>query len=307
MGLCLPPDHSPENSHTAVTDWFKHNPLTGGLAAVALVLALAGLYFAYSQNAAFVGQADAFNANTAALQQLQSASPFPDGENLKAAEAEAAKAAEILAGLATEVAGQTAAADPGLTPRDFQDKLSSAVAAAEEMAAARKVSLPAEFYLGFADYKAQPPSESAAPMLGRQLESIANVTKLLLESGVERLVAVRRTPLPSEKDAQPGENGEAGLRLDPFDVEFVAEPAAFRTALSAIVAGRPIVMVRLVSVANSNPKPPAKDSADAGRESAEPPAAGQTTTGIPVVFGKESLSVKLRLAAVSLPPAAAEE
>ena len=295
-----------------MTDWFKQNPFTGGLVAVTLLLALAGLYFAHAQSAAFVEQTDAFNANTSSLQQLQSAKPFPDEANLRAAEAEAVKAAEILDGLASEVAGQAAASDPGLTPRDFQDKLSSAAAAAEEMAAARKVSLPDEFYLGFSEYKAQPPSEEAAPMLGPQLETIANVTKLLLESGVKELVAIERAPLASESeqretDAQPGESSGTALRLDPFDVDFVADPVAFRTALSAIVASRPIVMVRLVSVANSSPTPPAKDSAAAGQEGAEPPAEGESTTEIPVVFGKETLSVKLRLASVSPPAAAAKD
>ena len=295
-----------------MTNLFNENPFAAGLAAATAVLTLAAIYFAYSQSAALVEQTDIFNTNTTTLGRLQSAKPFPNEENRKAAEDEAKLAAKILDGLAAEVARQSAAADPNLTPRDFQDKLSSAAAAAEAAAASTKVVLPEDFYLGFADYKAQPPSEAAAPMLGQQLESIANVTGLLLKSGIRQLVGIERAPLPTESESNDEESqsgkSNAAVQLAPFDVEFVADPVAFRNALSAIVTAQPIVLVRLVSVTNSSPTPPAKESAAAPQATAEPQAAsGEGTTEIPVVFGKETLNVKLRLASVSVAAATPKE
>jgi hypothetical protein len=292
-----------------VKNWFKANPFTGGLAAATAVLTLAALYFAYAQNASFVEQTDTFAGNTASLGALQSSKPLPNTESLKSAEAEAKQAGTIIEALAADLAGQTAALDPDLTPRDFQDKLSAAAAAAETTATAAGVTLPEDFYLGFADYKAQPPPEAAAPMLGQQLETITNFTDLLLKSGIKQLIGIERAPLPAEsepadKDNQDGDGEDVAVRLAPFDVEFVADTSAFRNALSAIIAARPIVLIRLVNVTNSNPAPPAKASAADTREGAESLPSVEDATGIPVLFGKETLNVKLRLASVSEAPTA---
>jgi len=294
-------------------NWFKANPFVGALVASTAILMLAGLYFAYTQHTAFIEQTDAFASNNSSLASLQSAKPFPNEANLKAAEEEAKSAAKILGDLAAEVARQSIPLDPTLTPRDFQDKLSAAAATAEKAANSAGVSLPEDFYLGFSAYKAQPPPEAAAPVLGQQLETIANVTGLLLKSGIRQLVGIERAPLRAEGPEIAGEQDTptkaqlAAVELAPFDVEFVAEQSALRGALSAIITAQPMVLVRLVSVTNSSPAPPAKESAGATQESAPPGSATEGSGEIPVAFGKETLNVKLRLASVSVTPAAAKE
>ena len=292
-------------------NWFKENPFSGALVAATAFLTLLGLYFAYTQNASFVEQTDAFAANNSSLGRLQSSKPFPNDANLKAAEEEAKSAAKILGDLAAEVARQTTPLDPNLTPRDFQDKLSAAAATAEAAATSAGVSLPEDFYLGFSAYKAQPPSEAAAPVLGQQLETIANVTGLLLKSGIRQVVGIDRPPLRAEESESEEKRGEptqaelAAVQLAPFDVEFVADQSSFRSALSAITTAQPMVLVRLVSVANSSPAPPAKESTGGTQETSEPAATTEGAGEIPVAFGKETLNVKLRLASVSVTPAAA--
>jgi hypothetical protein len=294
-------------------NWFKDNPFVGALVASTAVLTLAGLYFAYTQHTAFIEQTDAFGSNNSSLASLQSAKPFPNEANLKAAEEEAKSAAKILGDLAAEVARQSIPLDPALTPRDFQDKLSAAAATAEKAANSAGVSLPEDFYLGFSAYKAQPPPEAAAPVLGQQLETIANVTRLLLKSGIRQLVGIERAPLRAEGPKSEEEENKsvsaelAAAQLAPFDVEFIADQSAFRSALSAITTAQPVVLVRLVSVSNSSPAPPAKESASATQETAELAATTEGASEIPVAFGKETLNVKLRLASVSVTPAAAEK
>ena len=294
-------------------NWFKDNPFAGALSAATALFTLVALYFAYTQNASLVEQTDAFAANNASLGRLQSAKPFPNDANLKAAEEEAKSAGKILGDLAAEVARQTTPLDPNLTPRDFQDKLSAAAATADEAAATAGINLPEDFYLGFSAYKAQPPSEAAAPVLGQQLETIANVTSMLIKSGVRQLVGIERAPLRAEEpkgeeeENKPDSAELAAVQLAPFDVEFVADQSAFRSALSAITTAQPVVLVRLVSVTNSSPAPPAKESASATQETAEPAATTEGASEIPVAFGKETLNVKLRLASVSVTPAAAKE
>ena len=293
-------------------NWFKVNPFLGGLTILTTLAAAAGLYFVAGQHAAFIEQSDAYANNVSTLNNLQSAKPFPDDANLQAAQAEDKRAAEVFSGLASAVAGQSAPRDNSLSPQQFQDKLSEAASDALAKAQAGGIALPEDFYLGFAQYKTQPPTAAAAPALGQQLASISNVVRLLLESRVTEITAITRTPLPEEDESKEDQaRNEAGklpeLLLAAFDVEFVAEQANFRQALNSIANARPMVLVRLVSVANSKPVPPSKENP---LENAEEPAAAETPDQpppIPVLFGQESLTIKLRLASVSVRAAAPKE
>jgi hypothetical protein len=284
-------------------NWFKQNPFLGGLALLTGMATAAGLYFGSVQKAALTEQSDAYASNISKLNSLQSAKPFPDEANLQAAKAESELATAVLNGLASAVADQSAPRDNSLSPQQFQDKLSEAASAAIKQAQTAGIALPEDFYLGFAPYKAQPPAAAATPALGQQLASISNVLGLLLESRVREITAINRAPLPEESEAEKEQGGTpAGqlpdLLLAPFDVEFVADQANFRQALSSIASAQPMVLVRLVSVANSQPTAPAKEDPLAGG----PPdtATADQPASIPVLFGQETLTVKLRLASVSV-------
>ena len=293
-------------------NWFKANPFLGGLTLLTALAAAAGLYFASGQHAAFIEQSDAYANNVSTLNNLQSAKPFPDDANLQAARAEDERAAEVFSGLASAVAGQSAPRDNSLTPQQFQDKLSEAASDTLAKAQAGGIALPEDFYLGFTQYKTQPPTAAAAPALGQQLASISNVVRVLLESRVTEITSITRTPLPEEAEKEedqgrPEVGKLADLLLAAFDLEFVAEQANFRQALNAIANAQPMVLVRLVSVANSNPVAPSKENP---LENAEEPAAAETPDQpppIPVLFGQESLTIKLRLASVSVRAAAPKE
>ena len=293
-------------------NWFKANPFLGGLTILTTLAAAAGLYFVAGQHAAFIEQSDAYANNVSTLNNLQSAKPFPDDANLQAAQAEDKRAAEVFSGLASAVAGQSAPRDNSLSPQQFQDKLSEAASDVLAKAQVEGVVLPEDFYLGFTQYKNQPPTAAAAPALGQQLASISNVVRLLLESRVTVITSVTRNPLPEEAETKEGQpRTEAGklpdLLLAAFDLEFVAEQANFRQALNSIANAQPMVLVRLVSVANSKPVPPSKENP---LENADEPAAAEAPDQpppIPVLFGQESLTIKLRLASVSVSAAAPKE
>lgn len=293
-------------------NWFKANPFLGGLALFTAVAAAAGLYFASGQHAAFTEQSDAYANNVSTLNNLQSATPFPDEANLQAARAEDQRAAEVFRGLVAAVGGQSAPRDNSLTPQQFQDKLSEAASDASAKAQAGGIILPEDFYLGFTQYKTQPPTAAAAPALGQQLVSISNVVRLLLESRVTEITAITRTPLPEEAESKEEEaQNETGklpdLLLAAFDVEFVAEQANFRQALNSVVSAQPMVLVRVVSVANSNPLAPSKENPLENEGEPTATESPDQPPPIPVLFGQENLTVKLRLAAVSVSAGALKE
>lgn len=289
-------------------DWFRQNPFLSGLIAATVVLGGAGLYFVSTQSAALTEQTELYATHTGTLNRLQSSKPFPNDANRAAAQADLEAAESTLKKLSDTIASQSEPVKP-LTPEQFQDELSKKVAATAAAAATAGVQLPDGFYLGFDDYRTQPPSPDAAPLLGQQLNSIERSVSMLISSGVKSIVGVTRPKLPSElpgggagkKDGKPPGDKDAGgamnLSLAPFDVSFVSDQAAFRDAMAALTTSEPMVFLRLLSVANEQPVAPTK----AAPEATPAPAADGTggEPAIPVIFGQEMLNVTMRLAAIS--------
>lgn len=292
-------------------DWFRQNPLLGGLLAATAGLALVGGYFVQTAQTFYAEQSEAYTTHTGTLSRLQGAKPFPSEANRAAAQAELDSAEKTLQELTTYVESQSDPVRP-LSPQEFQDELSKKVAAITEAAAKSSVALPEEFYLGFDAYRTTPPPPAAAALLGQQLLAVEEVVNQLIKARVNTISNINRRLLPVEtpagdaaktkKDAPAEGKGSklAHLALAPFDVAFEGDQSASRAAMGAIVTARPLIFIRLASVTNSQPIAPSKE---APAEAPAPATEGQTASGIPVLFGQETLQIVLRLAAISGPEA----
>jgi hypothetical protein len=283
-------------------DFFKRDPFTGGLAAATALLVLGALYFVYTSHSLLSEQAESYNSSTATLGQLQSANPFPSEANLAAVSAEVDDAKRLFAALSEYVSKQSAPLDTSLTPQQFQDSLNSKVGELSKLAAEKGTLLPEDFYLGFGEYRTQPPSAAAAPLLGQQLQSVANIASLIIKAGAKEMTSISRRPLAVETTAEESTNKDQppAVAMAPFDIAFVCEQAVFRDAFAGIVSATPLVFVRLLSVTNSQPAAPPKSGGETAAPATEDTSAGQ----IPVVFGRETLQVNMRLASVSSAPTA---
>jgi len=286
---------------------FQRDPFTAGLAIASALLVLGAIYFAYSAHSSFSEKAEAHEASVATLNRLRSARPFPDKNNLEAVTGEVQQTKQLLARLSSVIREQSAPLDTSLTPQKFQDVLNAKVGELAKQAAQKGTVIVDDFYLGFDEYRTQPPSPAAAPLLGQQLESIANVTSLIINAGVSEISSVERQRLPAESSPPPGEADQSPLQASPvtmipFDISFVCNHSAFRSAFEAVVSATPLVFIRLVSVANSQPAPPPKAPPAAEISAAEEAPVER----IPVLFGRETLNVKLRLASVSATPTSAQ-
>lgn len=294
-------------------DWFRKNPFAGGLAVLTAVLSLAALYFLGTTHSSFTAESEAYASNTSTLAQLQSASPGPTEENLQATSQELEQAKSVLGRLASVIAAESAPFQASLTPQQFQDALAERIETLTAEAEAAKVTLPEDFSLGFDRYRTEPPSAAAAPFLGQQLESIANVAGLLVKARVKQIASLGRPELTQENESEgqeaagtEGGNDLPAISLAPFDITFEADQANFREALNSIVATKPVIFVRLLAVENAQPEPPPRQGAPVDAEPAadqEKPDAEQ----VPVVFGRETLMVTMRLAAISADGAKAKE
>jgi hypothetical protein len=286
-------------------DLFTKNPFAGALAAVTVILSIAALYFLYSAHSTFTSESDTYAANTGRLSQLQGARPGPNQENLQALKEELEQARTILERLSGTIAEESAPFDATLTPQKFQDALAEQVDALAAEAEKVGVALPEDFALGFERYRTEPPSPVAAPFLGQQLESIGNVAALLIKARIKSIASFARAPLPQELEenaedsrATPGEDRLADVTLAPFDILFEADQSNFRDAINSLVAAKPVVFLRLLDVANSQPKAPPKPDLNAPAQSGAEGGVSESSQ-VPVVFGQESLVVTMRLAAVS--------
>jgi len=286
---------------------FQRDPFTASLAIASALLVLGAIYFAYSAHSSFSEKAEAHETSVATLNRLRSARPFPDQNNLDAVTGELQQTQQLLARLSSLIREQSAPLDTSLTPQKFQDVLNAKVGELAKQAAQKGTVIADDFYLGFGEYRTQPPSPAAAPLLGQQLESIAHVTSLIINAGAAEISGVERQRLPAELSPPPGEADQSPLpaspvTMIPFDISFVCSHSAFRSAFEAVVSATPLVFIRLVSVANSQPAPPPKAPAAAEVSAAEEAPVER----IPVVFGRETLNIKLRLASVSATPTSAQ-
>lgn len=287
-----------------MTDWFKNNPFLAALTATCIVLLVGGGYFLFAEMGRLSEEQSSFDQKKMQLQRLQRAKPHPN----QASVVEARKEAEEAAGLLQELAKELSVSVPSTTPQAFQDELAEMVKNITGKAAAKKIGLPENFYLGFEQYETQLPAAAIASRLLLQLRSINAVATVLLESQVGSLGSIVRTPVAGENGSDTEEADDDGnrkkkpeseapeLEIVPFDISFNADQSAFRTAFNRISEIEPPVFVGLVAIDNSSPLPPSRTG--------EPPAseaqAGQPApqSDIRPIVGRETLNVSMRLASV---------
>lgn len=288
-----------------MNNWFKNNPFPASLAAVAAVLLIVGGYFLFAEMGRLGEEQSSFEQKKMQLQRLQRNKPYPNQASVDATRKEGEEAAALLQQLAKELAVDA----PPTTPQAFQDELAGMVKAITEKAAARKIGLPENFYLGFEQYETQLPPADVVPRLSLQLRSVNAVATLLLESQVRSLGAIVRSPVsgesgsvPEDTESEKGskkkpESAAPELEMVPFDISFNSDQSAFRTAFNRITELQPPVFIRLVAVENSSPLAPSKTGEPEVSDGKTEQGAAQSM-GIRPVVGRESLNVNLRLAGV---------
>ncbi|MCA1963431.1 MAG: Amuc_1100 family pilus-like protein, partial [Prosthecobacter sp.] len=87
--------------------------------------------------------------------------------------------------------------DKPTTNTEFQAKLKARIAEIRKLAGNK---LPADFNLAFDQYTSElPKSDQVAAQLSTYLDSVEEIVKLAVKSGVQSILLFERSPLPSEK------------------------------------------------------------------------------------------------------------
>ncbi len=252
---------------------------------------------------------DAYGQAVQKLQQLQNRVPFPNEANVHKAEALREAFKQRLTSLEAALAKYQTPINPAITPQEFQDTLRATVNRVASKAEEAGVKLPENFYLGFDQYRDNLPLEKAAPQLAWQLEILSGLVENLIGPSAENPVvrsidALARAPLPIENSGEAKAAGD--LRKLPFQISFTAEQGKFRMAFNDFLKNPQFLIVRSLSVRNSNLQgPPVTHTGSqvpAGQETS--PASPASPTALNVILGREVVSVDMHFEIVDFQLAA---
>jgi hypothetical protein len=296
--------------------WIQDNKLPAAILGVtgAGVIGL-GVVLFNAWSAASAAQ-ESFDATNISLANLKGAKLAPTPENL-AAKQDLVKKYRDEVGRLTKVLYTLQPEDKPLTNAEFQAKLKAKIADSKKLGTGR---LPAEFNLGFDQYTSElPKSDQVAAELSTYLDSVDEIVRMLLNSGVNSIDMLERSELPSEKGepAKPQQNnkskakGNASRNAAPAQLSITerrqvrivvrTDQAALQTLMSKLASPSEMpffTVVRLlrieneaqvgpvrVAVASATPSLPIEGAASAADPSATPVPATPSGSAKPAANG----------------------
>ncbi len=251
-----------------------------------------------------------FDAINVSLEALKSGTLSPTPEHL-AAKQKLVKDYSDAVGKLSLVLYKLQPEDKPISNTDFQAKLKAKIAEIKKEGAAR---LPAEFNLAFDQYtNALPKSDQVAAQLSTYLDSVNEIVKMLLKSGVKSIDLLERSDLPSEKDEADKDSSssadKSGVSITERRVVRVrirTDQGPLQTLLSSLASPSEMpyfTVVRLLRVENEVQEGPprvvtaAAKAPEPAQEGAKPTSPGiqPAPADSRVVLGKETLRAYLEI------------
>lgn len=290
-------------------DWFQKNRWLGTFLSVLGVATLLSLILLFVAKGSFGGALAHFNDAAAERMRLERLDPFPSDANYKKMKVHIENYGVALQRFKEELKTHVLPAPSELAPNEFQSRLRQAIGATTEKARANKVRLPENFFLGFDEYTAALPNKDAAPLLGQELSQIQMLMNILIDSRVDSITSLKRTPLaeergapptatpvPGRKPAAPSTAGPKTLERPIVDLKFSASPSAMRKVINQIAgANEQFFIIRTLHVRNEKDKGPSREQA-AEATTAAPKQPG----GLHFIVGNEHVETSARIEIVRI-------
>jgi len=266
-------------------NWFKQNPFYAALLIITILACGGAGFFLFKAKGEYDAVSADYDTEARSLLRLQAQDPFPSAENQEKLKLELSDYTANAMALRDQLVSRNLEV-PVLTPGEFQQTLLEAVNELKNKAANGRVTLPAEFFLGFLEFRDTLPENEVTPQLTVQLKAIDQIVQLLVDTNVASVTGIQRDPVEAElppapavekeskrsrKKSKDQEEEEAPavvltdrsemIRPYGFEIGFTCEHAAFESILNEITQMEAFYVIRAVSVRNERPQAPAKGMA----------------------------------------------
>ncbi len=277
-------------------NWLRENPFLGRFLIVFGVCLLGATWFFFSAKSDFDEASTRFANTVSELNRLERLAPYPNVENLRKMKAHAEDYASAVVKLKDDLKMRVAPITP-MAPNEFQSHLRIAMNAIADKARANKVKLPDKFLLGFDEFAAALPNETAAPLFGQELGQIEWLVNGLLDAHVESLTIFRRTPLREERGTTAATNA---VERNVVELTFISTPAAARKVINQIAgASQPFCIIRVLHVRNEKDKGPPRDAGGettvSSGPSAPPDAKSSPAAALNFIVGNEKIETTAQI------------
>jgi len=294
-------------------NWFKQNPIALVLLLVAVIGTGATSYLAVdAQTRRDEAQAN-LDSQLQKLKQFQNQKPFPTEQSLKAIKESLEEYRSELGKYRTALASMEATLAP-INPQEFQDDLRTAVDELRKTAIEKSVTLPDNFFYGFDEYQAAPPSQQEVGELNREFGIMRRIADELVGLKISSIGSLKRqeivAQLPATTPAQPAKPGATPESKPPaistktFTITFTAPQEKLLTAFNMIQDADEFLLIRSLTLDNTSPQPPLRTQPGEASISPGLPVSGaseKSADTIQAILGRESVTASLTIEILDFP------
>jgi outer membrane protein OmpA-like peptidoglycan-associated protein len=295
-------------------NWFKQNPIAVALIVVAVIGTGATSYLAVDATARRDEAQANLDSQLQKLKQFQNQKPFPTENNLKAVQASLKEYRDEIAKYRTALAAMEEPLTP-INPQEFQDDLRKAVDELRKKAIEKGVTLPDNFFYGFDEYQATPPSQQEVGELNREFRVIRQITDEIVDLKIGSIASLKRqeiqapspspTPTPAAKPGATPAPKAPAISTKTFTITFTAPQEKLLTAFNMIQDADEFLLIRSLTMDNTSPQPPMRtqsgDPSSPALALPTPSASASAPETIQAVLGRESVIASLTIEILDFP------
>lgn len=297
--------------------WLKQNPIAVVLLAVAIIGAGATSYLAVEATTRRDEAQANLDSQLQKLNQFKNQKPFPTEQSFKAIKESLEEYRSEIAKYRTALAKMEASLKP-INPQEFQDDLRRAVDELKKNAIEKGVTLPDNFFYGFDEYQAAPPSQQEVVELNREFCVIRRIIDSLVDLKIGSLGSLKRqeiapianstpptAPAPAAKPGSAEPPQAPVISTKTFVLTFTAPQEKLLTAFNMIQDADEFLLIRSLTLDNTNPQPPSRARAgdDAARPlgAATPGVSKMSNDSIQAILGQESVTASMAIEILDFP------
>jgi len=304
-----------------IKTWFTDNKGPSIFAAVFVILAGVGGWFAYGSWDDYSAATQTYSDAAAKLAKLAKQIPPPNEANLsklgKTIDDEQSALNQLLGTLRQYAISPFASLEKAKSqdaPQLLQDALRAQVTKLKGVATANGATLPSGFYLALDEYENRLPASDDAISLAKQLtvfnwisEHLISHPGLIIAEFSKVVSTPAQNPKTDRKALPPTTGPKSELAYEnpaTLKLSFRCDQGSLREILNSFSQSPYFLLIDSLQLQNTVTEPPRRDSA--GQQPAQPadgiPQDGQSAIQrIPIVVGREQINTSLRIRILEFP------